>query len=182
MLSIYKLIKPPVSGNCRAESRSGLNFNDFKLIFSENSAVLNRQKHIADLKLRLNGLINNDSWDEEDCVGENSSEVIDCVIFFFGFVRRKLLQQISCDKCKSALIFEDVFSNRPEAELTNLKTFGFLTHANINIFRILKAVEEYFAQNINTVNVYEDTIDHIVHNVPLSFPCEAHKEDVIAYV
>jgi hypothetical protein len=59
-----------------------------------------------------------------DCVGENSSEVIDCVIYYLtGFVCRKLLQQISCDKCKSALIFEDVFSNRPEAELTNLKTF-----------------------------------------------------------
>jgi hypothetical protein len=81
----------------------------------------------------LNGLINNDSWDEEDCVGESSSEVIDCVIYYLpGFVCRKLLQQISCDKCKSALTFEDVFSNHPEAELTNLKTFGFLTHPNIN--------------------------------------------------
>jgi hypothetical protein len=43
MLSIYELIKPPVCGNCRAESGGGLNFNDFKLIFSENSAVSNRQ-------------------------------------------------------------------------------------------------------------------------------------------
>jgi len=43
----------------------------------------------------------------------------------------------------------------PEAELVNLKTRGFLTHPNKNLYLIIKLIEVYFEKHAESSNVFE---------------------------
>jgi len=46
-----------------------------------------------------------------------------------------------------------------EAELVNLKTSGFLTHPNKNLYLIIKLIEVCFEKHAESLNVFEDTYE-----------------------
>jgi len=73
------------------------------------------------------------------------------------------------------------FLNFPEAELVNLKSKGRLVHPNYNFYKFITNIETYFSNNINDPDVYSNTVEDILANEDLNFPCPIHKDEIIAY-
>lgn len=183
LLSVYKLVRPPKSGNCqilKQPESSYFSMADFKAIFSTDEPSPTR---IADLKARLDGLIESDTWECDDAfpVHDQSAAVTDCVLYFVaGFVARRFRRYVSCRVCKDAFVTQR--EDRPEAALTNIKSRGWLTYPNKHLYQILRVAEEFFSENASSMTVYEDTIDHVLTECSLTFPCVEHKDDMIANI
>lgn len=183
MLSVYSLLKPPKFGNCEArasEEKPYITFEDFKNTFTykDNTAV-------ADLKKKLDSLINEESWECDDVIEHDygMAEVVECIIYYVsGFVARHFSKFLTCLVCKGALMASEVnpISNFPVADLVNCKTRGKLVHPNIHLHKLLSTVEHYLAQNITSPSVFEDTLFDLIENHQFSFPCAEHKEDIVA--
>lgn len=201
MLSIYKLIKPPKFGNCTPIAEDNpenpvLTFDDFKTIFSEPD-IKNKTIFLADIKKKLDELIENDNnnGDEEVLIEHSTSvpETVDCLIYYLtGFICRKLFKTSSCNLCKEHLYYKTANNNNPAASLTTLKSRGFLNHPNSAMFHLLKSLEIILMKHINSVNVYEETLNEFFENQillkeffetqisHLYFPCENHRLEVIS--
>lgn len=108
---------------------------------------------------------------------------MDCIIYYVTrLVCRKLLNSTTCETCKLGLARPVDHSQIPEAALVNCKTLGKLIHPTTNIFVLLHAAEAEFQRNCTQRNAYELTIDHILDNNWLSFPCTTHRDEVIAKI
>lgn len=86
-----------------------------------------------------------------------------------------------CLECKKALTVDATFVDYVAADLTNQKTRGFLTHPAIEIFNLFMKTEKIIFSYIDSPTVYEDFIAEVINSVPLSFPCQLHKIDVISH-
>jgi hypothetical protein len=71
---------------------------------------------------------------------------------------------------------------RREATLVHLKSRGFLTNPDQNLFHILKLLESCFAKHASSQNVFEDTFEEFfkINNLNLNFPCADHKSNVMS--
>lgn len=190
MLSTYKLIKPPKFGNCTQTDTETQNpvltFDDFKNIFSELD-IQKKTTLIEGIKNKLDGLLDNDNDEEEIFIEHSTSvtETVDCVIYYLtGFICRKLFKTTSCNLCKEHLYYKTPTNNQNSAaSLTALKSRGFLNHPNFTMFNILKSLEIILMKHINSVDVYEDTINDFfdsTQNLHFSFPCKNHCFDVLS--
>lgn len=183
MLSLYSLLRPPQFGNCVASEKDQsafLTLNDFIEVFK--SAAISTDK-MHDLKQKLDGLISEETWECDDVFEHDYSNaaVVDCIVYYVtGFVSRKLGTQTSCTVCKEALVGQKGISKLPEADLVNCKTRGRLTHPNVHLFLLFKRTEEHFAKHAGERGVYDRTTDAVLENYSFTFPCAAHKEEMLA--
>ncbi|XP_077535872.1 uncharacterized protein LOC144148165 [Haemaphysalis longicornis] len=184
MLSLYSLLKPPQFGNCTAAESSQSAFvtlADIRGIYKSSAAE--RPKKLEELRNKLDGLISQGNWECEDVFDHDycDANVVDCIIYYVtGFVSRKLANKTSCVVCKEALKGHRGFSKAAEAELVNCKTRGRLTHPNAHLFQLFRNIEEEFAKYADQRDVYNKTTDAVLAHFKFTFPCNFHKEDILA--
>lgn len=100
-----------------------------------------------------------------------SSTEFNCYIT--GFVTRRISDFVQCSVWKDAINAHIIDSKLsiPEAGVVNCKTRGKLIHPNRNLSsRLLSAVGSFLAESINSVNVYEETVFHLLENYQFPFP------------
>lgn len=182
MLSVYSLIKPPKFGNCEvepAQSTHVLTLTDLKLAFQERAS---EETKLQMLKQKLDGLV----VAEVECSEAFANvctvpEAADCIIYYLaGFMCRKLLKCSTCSTCRHSLIEEWEIHSQPESSLVNCKTRGGLLHPKRNVFCLLKAAETEFQKHSTAKNVYEQTLEELLKEHVFSFPCNEHKEEIMA--
>lgn len=112
MLSIYSILKPPKTGNCKILEKNTpkITINDIKSIFVEDSAK--KSEKILKLQNKLDSLLTTGELEVED-VFENDihnyctpykSQVSDCVIYYIsGFVCKHILKHTKCVVCINAV-------------------------------------------------------------------------------
>lgn len=184
MLSLYSLLRPPQFGNCTAAESSQSAFvtlADIRGIYKSSAAE--RPKKLEELRNKLDGLISQGNWECEDVFDHDycDAAVVDCIIYYVtGFVTRKLANKTSCVVCKEALKGHRGFSKAAEVELVNCKTRGRLTHPNAHLFQLFRNIEEEFAKYADQRDVYDKTTDAVLAHFEFTFPCNFHKEDILA--
>lgn len=183
MLSIYSLVKPPKYGNCQllpSEEPRLLTLSDLTSAFKDD---VPSQSRLDELKSRLDGFVQDGIECEDifDCVPASDS-ITDCIIYYVcGFLCRKLLKNINCSMCKLGLIAKGD-PPRAEGALIVLKTRGGLAHPNAALVHLLKETEQQFQKHAGDKQAYDLTIDFVLDNYNLSFPCHEHKVDIMAQV
>jgi len=72
--------------------------------------------------------------------------------------------------------------SRSEECLVNLKSRGFLTNPDQNLFNILKLLESCFVKYASSQNVFEDIFEEFFKkkNLNIKFPCTDHKSQVMS--
>jgi len=100
------------------------------------------------------------------------------------YITKRLLKHTKCEVCKSSLQVAKGKSPNPAADLVNLKTRGFLTHVNQNLFQIIQVLETCFLKNASSANPFDDTFEEFfcTENLKLCFPCVDHKTDVLTHI
>lgn len=90
------------------------------------------------------------------------------------------MARTKCESCKIYLKNMNTSSTVPAAELVNVKSRGYLTHPNTNLFKLLKSLEISFEKFADSPTVFEDTYeDFFSKNVNINFPCIEHQTDII---
>ena len=111
MLSIYFLLKPPKTGNCKilesTRSIHTISINDLQ--YDVNNDTPQRDEKIENFKNKLDSMITVDM--ELDEIFDNSihnyykPEVGDCVLYYIcGYITKNITKNIKCDICRTAII------------------------------------------------------------------------------
>lgn len=115
MLSIYSLLKPPKTGNCKILEPSihSISINDLKYIENNKENTLYIQK-IESLKNKLDLLISTDV--ELDAIFDNSihnyykSQVENCVLYYIcGYITKNITKNIKCNICLTVITGKNSF-------------------------------------------------------------------------
>jgi len=180
------LIKPPKFGNCRIQDISEkIVIEDFDLIFSHHKSIKSNNLH--NVYVKLANLVETKDYECEDIfpLQHNYASAIytDCIIFYVsGFLCRKMKNLTNCNYCKKA--YESCTKNihLPDADLVNERNRGGLIYVNSYLYNLFKTTESYFQHHIQNkkLNIYEATIQDVIENFNLSFPCDLHKEQAVA--
>lgn len=109
------------------------------------------------------------------------------IIFFNRYIARRLVNRTKCDMCIKGLKTLNTSENLigKEADLINMKTKGFLTYPNSNLYIIIKHIEECFAIHANSNDVFEKTFEEFFKkNINLKFPCtiRQHQTDMLTNI
>lgn len=183
MLSIYSLVKLPKFGNCQvqiSEEPRLLSLSDLTSAFQESAPLESR---LEGLKQKLDGLVEEEAECENVFSDISSSDnVTDSIIYHVRFLCRKILKNTTCQQCRNGLAATSNAASKPEAALVACKTRGGLVHPNTCLFRFLKEVEAMFCKHAGEKHAYDMTIDYVVENFMLSFPCHEHKVDIMSKV
>lgn len=154
----------------------------FRALVKTNNTAASGPDFVSQIKEKLDDLVSLEGWECEDIIPKHKSDgghVTDCIIYYVtGFLCRKMRRVSSCPTCLSAFSVES--NSSAEADLTNVKTRGGLTHPNAHIFHLLKHTERFFVDYADFHTVYWDTIDAVIDTYTMTFPCADHKEEVIA--
>lgn len=181
---MYNLLKPPKFGNCTIDQQHEITplitISDIKQTFGNtaNSSALD------DLKKKINDLVENGNWEFSDVFEHdyNLSPVKECLIYYLvGYLSKQILKSTKCSICIEAFKNPHYFSNLPEAELVDLKSKGRLVHPNYYFYKFISSIETHFSNNINDPDVYSNTVEDILANEHLNFPCSIHKDEIVAY-
>ncbi|KAH8040670.1 hypothetical protein HPB51_011985 [Rhipicephalus microplus] len=186
MLSLYSLVKPPKFGNCTLPDKrqaAVVTLSDIREIYKGSAAQ--RTGKLDELKRKLDGLIDEGSWECDDVFDfddpDTDATVVECIVYYVtGFVSRKLRNGTTCSICKNALQGKQGLASVPEADLVNCKTRGWLTHPNMHLFDFFKYTEEQFAKYAGDRDAYDKTTDAVLENFHFTFPCGTHKEEMLA--
>jgi len=98
---------------------------------------------------------------------------------YYRYIAKKLTKKTKCDFCLHGLKnFNE--NTSAEALLVNLKSRGYLTHPNNNLFQMLKNLESCFILHANSNNVFEETLDDFFNKYSnLTFPCTEHQTEIL---
>ncbi|KAH7964308.1 hypothetical protein HPB51_027454 [Rhipicephalus microplus] len=170
MLSLYSLVKPPKFGNCTLPDKrqaAVVTLSDIREIYKGSAAQ--RTGKLDELKRKLDGLIDEGSWECDDVFDfddpDTDATVVECIVYYVtGFVSRKLRNGTTCSICKNALQGKQGLASVPEADLVNCKTRGWLTHPNMHLFDFFKYTEEQFAKYAGDRDAYDKTTDAVLEN------------------
>jgi len=94
------------------------------------------------------------------------------------------MKKTTCEVCLSGIKnIEGNSSVSNAAQLVHFKSKGFLIHPDSNFFILVRLIETSFAINANSLNVFDDTVEHFFNNnYTIPFPCNEHKSDIIEYI
>lgn len=75
-------------------------------------------------------------------------------------------------------------SSHPAADLTNMKTRGYLIQPNHQIYLLIKSLESYFEKYADNINVFEETQEEFFknHSMHLKWECSLHKTDIFTNI
>uniref|UniRef100_A0A2S2PSU5 Transposable element P transposase-like RNase H C-terminal domain-containing protein n=1 Tax=Schizaphis graminum TaxID=13262 RepID=A0A2S2PSU5_SCHGA len=150
MLNVYSLLKPPKSGNCKVdeENKSILDITDLKELMNDTSE---REEKVKKLKEKIDILIEEGDGDPEDIFLEHDytkSTVFECVVYYLGgYLAKRLSKKTKCTLCISGLKNNNSEINTNKSELVEMKTRGFLTHPNGNMYNTLQVIETSFQKH-----------------------------------
>lgn len=117
-LSIYSLLKPPKTGNCKVleqNTQQTITINDFKSTINIEN-VSERIEKIETLKKKLDSLIINDV-DVDDIFDGNmynyyKANVEDCVLYYIcGYITKNLTKRIKCKDCLTVITGKYLYKN-----------------------------------------------------------------------
>lgn len=197
MLSVYKILRPPKKGNCSNDKTEedinwkDITFEDFMTAFNKNYVISHRQNHIENIKKVIEDLVVYDHWKNEEVrhlADEMSDDIMDHLLYTnTGYICHKMLQKPhvkSCAFCSQAFASCEENSIFPLANLIEIKTQGKLIYPNLQLFHLIKKIDQSFNKYVKKKNdVYNIIIQELVKNkVILTFPCNAHKVDIIAEI
>ena len=92
----------------------------------------------------------------------------------------KLKSVKDCGQCTTAFQSEENYTAL--ADMTNVKSYGFLKHPSKPLYTILIHIENYFSSHVKmSDNIYEDCVEY-AKTLKLSFPCAYHGQYIIAYL
>lgn len=86
---------------------------------------------------------------------------------------------LPCELCRQSLSVAT--PTLPQASLTNCKSRGGLTHPNSRLYDMIHCAEDY-SKNMDEYDVFLGTVDHVLQNFDLTFPCREHKNDAVAKI
>lgn len=84
--------------------------------------------------------------------------------FVHRYLTKRLKKSTKCEICIKSLNTEYGKSTNKAADLVNLKTRGFLTHPNNNLFLIIQQVELCFEKYADSSNPFENTFEDFFQN------------------
>lgn len=191
---MYQILKSPKHGNCTATSnvekpKVKISLADFKTAFSSTRKTF-KEKHIKDLKTKLNALIEVSDWDDNDDLfdmmkefkgtPDQKTDLKKCIQYYLtGFVCKNIFKKEKCLECKKAFqsSHENLIYGIEEADLLNIKTKGGLTHPNIRLFSLFSTIESYFEQFVDDSRVYMLIVDKLIEDdIKMTFPCTEHAD------
>ncbi len=158
-----------------------LKLSDLKEIYGQGEKTV---KLVDALKEKLNGWIVAGNWEFTDIVEHDYSfaPVVACVIYYVtGYLCRQIMKHSKCHVCSAAFVAPVHYSQQLAAQLVNMKSRGKLIHPNMKFFEFIRSVEYCFAQYCDQADVYERTVDAMLDNISLDFPCDIHKEEVVSF-
>jgi len=111
MLSMYSLLKPPKSGNCKILEPTvhTITITDLNLVDNKKQ-VSQRAEKIENLRKKLDNLIMtnvevDDIIFEHNIHNYNKAKAEDCVIYYIcGYITKNLIKTVKCDTCLTVLI------------------------------------------------------------------------------
>ena len=62
-----------------------------------------------------------------------------------------------------------------------MKTKRGLIHPNLHFFKLINFVEECFAKHASSIDVFDLTVDEVLANYSITFPCKKHASDLLSY-
>lgn len=157
ILSVYSpLVKAPKTGNCSISTV--ITLSDLKEIVKDPDNLPERIKKINVLKEKIDKILEDGHYDCDDIFLDHNyadSTSFECIVYYLA---------------------------GREGVLVNLKSRGFLTNPDQNLFNILKLLETCFVKHANSQNVFEDTFEEFfkINNLKLIFPCPDHKSRVMS--
>lgn len=87
------------------------------------------------------------------------------------------MKRTTCSKCKSCLASPQNYS--AEAQLTKIKSKGWLKHPNIYLYNLMSAIEDEFQKYCENLTVFDEGL--ITKFETFTFPCPKHKDYIISY-
>lgn len=188
----YSILSPPKYGNCTIEKEvksSLISLDEIKTLYQKPKE--NKELLIDTIKSKLNKAIKNDDWNIYDIFESEQSEhdytlpgAVDCIIYYItGRVCHKLLQFTKCSSCRQALITNSAEHDR----IAKLGELGdiipeFFIHPNVGFYNFIKMLENMFTKHCHQLNVVDAILSDAIESDVISFPCEAHKIDIISYI
>ena len=197
MLSVYKQLKPPKFGNCRAPpvppetEEMHISFQDYLNAYAKKKMgyKTHKSRHIEEIKEKIKGLVKTVEWQSSDIIYldelMNPTDLDQLIYSNCGFLCKKMLQRnvvSSCEKCSNA--FRSVKDNSifHISLLIQLRDKGKLIYRDLDFFRLIKSIDQLYSKyassgkNETYAKVVED-----IHNkkIELFFPCDKHKEDIL---
>lgn len=110
MLSVYSILRPPKTGNCKIldSNENKITISDLKDSFN-NDIESERMKKINSLKSKLDTfVIHNVEIDdvfESNIHNYNKVEATECVVYYLcGYLARYFAKRITCEVCKTPVI------------------------------------------------------------------------------
>jgi len=159
LLSVYAILKPPKYGNCTVDNNMPqtnlITISDINNCYANNEDITAIDK----LKTKLNGLINEGEWEFTDIMEHDYSlaPIVDCLKYYIaGYLTHQIIKRSSCPKCKSSVTSIGCFTF--EADLTNIKSRGWLKHPNKYLYKLLSVLEDELMNNLSKTSVFEDTV------------------------
>lgn len=182
LLSVYAILKPPKYGNCTVDEDIPINLITISDI--KNCYANNKDKSAIDrLKTKLNGLINEGQYEFTDIIEHDYSlaPVVDCLKYYVaGYLTYQITKRSSCEKCKCSFTSTECFT--PEADLTNIKSRGWLKHPSKYLYELLSAIEDELMIHLKKTSVFEDTVEALITKFgTFIFPCGEHKDYILSY-
>ncbi|CAI6357476.1 unnamed protein product [Macrosiphum euphorbiae] len=157
-----------------------ITISDIKNCYENNTDLSAKDK----LKTKLNGLINEGEWEFTDIVEHDYSlaPIVDCLKYYIaGYLTHQITKRSSCQKCKTSIMSNECFTS--EADLTNIKSRGWLKHPNKYLYELLSVVEDELMNHLGKTSVYEDTVEALITKCEtFTFPCGEHKDFIIASI
>lgn len=168
------------------EFRPSITMADFKNIFEKDS--MSKQNFIEVLQNKINVIIaQEEDFDLDEEILENelyTETIIDSVIYYVaGFIIKSVIRTTNCCTCISSLKNSEMGpENLPdEANLTLIKTRGALVHPSSYIYYLLRKLERFLSEHIDTNDVYDSTLQDFLNNCStFKFECKSHESYVLA--
>jgi len=100
------------------------------------------------------------------------------------YIVKRLKSQTKCKKCLNAMQIVYGHSSHQAADLTNLKTRGYLIQPNHQIYLLIKSLESCFEKYADNINVFEETQEEFFnnHSRNLKWECSLHKIDIFTNI
>lgn len=129
-----------------------VNTNTNLIKISDIQSIYNSSEPAAMKKLqnKLNGFVQGEQ-EFADVVEHDYTlvPVVVCMKYYLtGYLCHQILKRSTRLKCKSSLNCESNFNS--EADLTNIKSKGWLTHPNLYLYSLMSAIETEFIKNVNS--------------------------------
>lgn len=194
LLSLYKLLRPPKTGNCKVSVDNGRDFGitmqEFQICFPKVQKKSDRLESIA--KLQNNRFFSNyikfASW---NCTGIDNfdlsaQEKFSVYNICGSYVHKMLLKKIECNNCRRAFMnsSENLIQGVEETTAVEIDNRGGLVNANLNLVNLCLDVEMSFSKFISDkrhLNIYNNTIQEM-SRTNLTFPCDVHKTFMVTSI